>query len=297
MRSARSGRGSAGGSLNLVRPLHPGARASSPAQVGECADATLVPVTTRLEWTAYLELLRRESAAFRAAIARAEPTTRVPTCPEWDADDLLWHLGEVQWFWSRVVGPPLLTRESGQALERVERPGDREGLLRHFDRSHEALVAALESHSPGQAAWSWAPDQTVGFSYRRQAHEAAMHRVDAELLTGMAAPIDAALAVDGVDEALGLMFGGDGTETPEPVPPVEFVTTDVPHRWVLHLVREPVGGGEAGGESEGGRLGLLPSVDAPGASVQGWRPDPRSEPPGIPRVRARTAQFMSLQPR
>lgn len=124
-----------------------------------------------------------------------------------------------------------------------------------------------------------------------------MHRVDAELLTGMAAPIDAALAVDGVDEALGLMFGGDGTETPEPVPPVEFVTTDVPHRWVLHLVREPVGGGEAGGESEGGRLGLLPSVDAPGASVQGWRPDPRSEPPGIPRVRARTAQFMSLQPR
>lgn len=242
----------------------------------------LARVTTRLEWTAYLEQLRRESAAFRAAIVRAEPTTRVPTCPEWDADDLLWHLGEVQWFWSRVVGPPLLTRESVQALERVERPGDREGLLRHFDGSHAALVAALDSHSPGQAAWSWAPDQTVGFSYRRQAHEAAMHRVDAELLTGTAEPIDAMLAVDGVDEAVRLMFGGDGSETPEPVPPVAFVTTDVPHRWVLQLVREPVveGGelegeseGEPGGEAGGGRLGLVPSVDAPGASVHGAADD------------------------
>ncbi len=52
-------------------------------------------------------------------------------------------------------------------------------------------------------------DQSVGFVRRRQAHEALIHRVDAELTAGTAiSPIEPDLAADGVDEILTVMIGG-----------------------------------------------------------------------------------------
>ena len=58
---------------------------------------------------------------------------------------------------------------------------------------------------PDTTVWTWHPaDQTVGFWQRRMAHETAVHRVDAQLAHGKADPVDAELAVDGIDEILGL---------------------------------------------------------------------------------------------
>ncbi|WP_238993563.1 hypothetical protein [Nocardioides caldifontis] len=54
----------------------------------------------------------------------------------------------------------------------------------------------------------WAEDRTVGYIRRRQAHEALIHRLDAELTAGTVTALDPTLASDGVDEALDVMFGG-----------------------------------------------------------------------------------------
>jgi uncharacterized protein (TIGR03083 family) len=54
-------------------------------------------------------------------------------------------------------------------------------------------------------AWTWAPSGTVGFWQRRQAHETAVHRVDAEQARGPAAPVPRDFAVDGIDEWLALL--------------------------------------------------------------------------------------------
>ena len=51
----------------------------------------------------HLVHLARESACFAEAIGAVAPAARVPSCPDWSADDLLWHLGEVQWFWGTIV--------------------------------------------------------------------------------------------------------------------------------------------------------------------------------------------------
>ena len=44
----------------------------------------------------------------------------------------------------------------------------------------------------------WADDKTVGYIRRRQAHEALIHRLDAELTAGAVTPLDPDLAADGV---------------------------------------------------------------------------------------------------
>ncbi|MBS45782.1 MAG: hypothetical protein CMH83_21940 [Nocardioides sp.] len=167
------------------------------------------PRLTRLTPETYLQRIRAESARFRAVLGEAPSGARVPACPDWDTDDLLWHLAEVQWFWSRIVGH----RPAGpDGLEHPLRPGDRAGLLAAYDAWSGDLVAALDGVAPDEQAWSWAPEQTVGFTLRRQAHEALVHGLDAEQTVGAVTPLDPALAADGVAEALDVMFGGDAPE-------------------------------------------------------------------------------------
>jgi uncharacterized protein (TIGR03083 family) len=160
----------------------------------------------RLDYPDYLRHLRTESQRFRDALADCDPAARVPSCPAWNAADLLWHLAEVQWFWAKTVR----TRPApaDEADEGPERPATYDALLAAFNEHSASLVAELEAADPGDAAWTWSTEQTVGFTFRRQAHEALIHRLDAELTAGTVTALDPALATDGVEECLDVMFGG-----------------------------------------------------------------------------------------
>ena len=156
----------------------------------------------------YLGHLARESALFGHALDGAASDARVPTCPDWNADDLLWHLGEVQWFWGTIVREGVDSR-AALAMARP-RPDSRPGLMDFYLTASADLGKALAAASPQTPAWTWSDDHTVGFIIRRQAHEALIHRVDAELTAGQRRSVmDPALSADGVDEALRIMYGGD----------------------------------------------------------------------------------------
>lgn len=169
-----------------------------------------------LPWDTYLGHLRTESARFREVLTACDPAARVPACPDWDAADLLWHLTGVQAFWAEVVRtrPAPAPEDHEQTLLR---PDDHAGLLAAFDEHSAALQEALTSADPAEEAWHWSSDHTVGASVRRQAHEALIHRLDAEEAAGQVTPLDPRLAADGVLEALTVMYGGCppwGTITP-----------------------------------------------------------------------------------
>lgn len=154
----------------------------------------------------YLDHIRDESARFRDVLASTDPTARVPGCPDWSAADLLWHLTTVQQFWARMV----LDRPAGPD-DYVEptRPAGHEELVSAFDEASAALVGSLEGVDPADEAWTWHPtDHSVAFILRRQAHEALIHRLDAEQAAGTETELDADLASDGVHEVLDVMYGG-----------------------------------------------------------------------------------------
>lgn len=162
---------------------------------------------TRLSHSQYLVHLRRETARFADALAQLPDDARVPTCPDWAAVDLLWHLAEVQWFWATVVARRAADPES-LGVPQPQRPPARSDLAALSERCGADLATALAERDPAEHCWTWADEQTVGWVARRQAHEALIHRLDAELTAGSPTPLDPALALDGVDEALRLMFGG-----------------------------------------------------------------------------------------
>ena len=159
---------------------------------------------TRLDNSDYLTHLASDSARFRAVLSGAAPSAPVPGCPAWVSDDLLWHLTEVQDFWAWIVRH----RPAGpDDYEQPDRPGTRADLLALFDQRSAALQDALEGVDPAEKAWTWSDDHTVAFVVRRQALEALVHRLDAEQTVGDVTPLDAALAGDGVEEVLDVMFG------------------------------------------------------------------------------------------
>ncbi len=186
----------------------------------------------------YIAYLARESARFAEAIREARPGAAVPSCPDWNVDDLLWHLGEVQWFWGTVVRENA-TREQAEP-RKPPRPDDRSALEAFFDRVSRDLLEILAARAPESPAWTWSDDQTVGFIRRRQAHEALIHRVDAELAAGRRTALDPRLGADGVDEALRVMYGALpawGTFTPGGPEAVRLRATDTGDSWLVALGR------------------------------------------------------------
>ncbi|MEM9609835.1 MAG: maleylpyruvate isomerase family mycothiol-dependent enzyme [Actinomycetota bacterium] len=150
--------------------------------------------------------LRADSARFGAVLGAVDLTAPVPTCDGWLAADLLWHLTEVQHFWGTVVGARLTDLSS---YEHPQRPGDDAVLADRFAETSSRLIEALAETEDTVKVWTWKDDdQTVGFVRRRQAHEALIHRLDAELTAGDRTAFDPDLATDGVIEALDWIFGG-----------------------------------------------------------------------------------------
>jgi uncharacterized protein (TIGR03083 family) len=186
----------------------------------------------------FLDHLLRESQRFRDVLADTPPANPVPTCPDWHADDLLWHLGEVQWFWGEIVEHRHTHREQVSATDekRSPRPRDRAGLLAFYDRASERLHRELLDTPPQTELWMWADDRSAAYIARRQAHEALIHRLDAELTAGDRSPMDPALSADGIDEALRIMRGvepEDGLVLTTISDPVVISCSDVPGSWTV----------------------------------------------------------------
>jgi uncharacterized protein (TIGR03083 family) len=184
----------------------------------------------------FLAHVRSESARFRAALADSDPARRVPSCPDWDAADLLWHLAEVQHFWGVIVRDKLDDPEQSED-DKPERADDYQRLLAQFDEAHTILVEALDGTADDVPVWTWfEPDRSVGFVRRRQAHEALIHRIDAELTAGTGTDIDRALASDGVLEVLEWMYGAPEWATSELGGPLgQIATTDTGDSWLVRI--------------------------------------------------------------
>lgn len=185
----------------------------------------------------YIAHLRADSERFVQALAACDPSAPVPSCPEWTAADLLWHLGEVQLFWGTIVADRLADPAAAGAAKPA-RPESYAELLDFARASSAKLVGALDATAPDTPLWTWfEADQSAAFVRRRQAHEALIHRLDAELTADDLTDIDAELATDGVAEVLEWMYSGVpswGTQTLTG-PVGRVVTTDTGGSWLVQL--------------------------------------------------------------
>ena len=184
-----------------------------------------------------LAAIRRESARFSELAASADPMRPVPSCPAWTVADLVWHLGEVHWFWATDVELGATSPDQVEAAK-PSRPEDFGALVAWGQEQTAFLLRVLESTPDDRRVWTWAlddGDQNVGFVRRHQVQEAALHRWDLELaVSGAPQPIDPEVAADSVDEMLAITLPW-GVNPDKPLPGTAHLhATDTAGEWLVH---------------------------------------------------------------
>jgi uncharacterized protein (TIGR03083 family) len=157
-----------------------------------------------MDTATHLDALDSEGRLLREAAERAGLDTEAPTCPGWQVRDLVRHVGQVH-RWAQSYLTTGRTTPPNEHDEPAEPPAEDDALLPWFHDGHATLVGTLRDAPDDLDCWAFLPAPSPrAFWSRRQAHETAVHRADAELAAGGTPTFDPAFAADGVDE---LLFG------------------------------------------------------------------------------------------
>ena len=147
-----------------------------------------------------LEVLAHEGKLLGEAARLAGPAAEVPSCPGWRVGDLVRHLGGThRWATGFVAGG------LRQFVPPQEHTVSDEELADWFAAGLDGLLAALKAAPADLECWTVLPSTASGrdFWIRRQAHETAIHRIDAQAAAGQEITrVDAEFAEDGIDELL-----------------------------------------------------------------------------------------------
>lgn len=200
-----------------------------------------------MEIAEHITIVAQEAKSLAAAAEQGGLDADVPTCPGWDMRELLRHLGMIH-LWAAGHVAELHDGSWGSELPDLAEywpdlavfwPDD-EQLIGWYLETNANLVQALESKPLDGESWTFLPAPSpLAMWARRQAHETAVHRFDAEHAAGIASTFDPVLASDGIDEIL-MGFAPRKDEFPvDRVRTMAVHATDTDDRW--HVTLAPTG--------------------------------------------------------
>lgn len=147
------------------------------------------------------ETIAAAGAALTAA-GRADPGAPVPWCPGWAVSSVLAHVGRVhEWVTGMVASAATEARPFPGSPELTG-----EVLADWADERRHDLLQALSEADPDRPMWAFGAQSPTRFWARRQAHETAVHAVDATAAAGQAWTIPGEVADDGLTEFLTLFL-------------------------------------------------------------------------------------------
>jgi uncharacterized protein (TIGR03083 family) len=228
-----------------------------------------------METDQHIAALERDGDLLALAAERAGLDAAVPSCPPWRVRDLLRHVGYVHRWAARFVAEQLTQEVDDTSESELLRGGPPDAeLIGWFRDGHAALLRTLRTADPGVRCWTVLPGPSCVASWaRRQAHETAIHRVDAELAAGQPTPTAADFAADGIDELIMGFFARDAARLTDAQrtaehPSLQVRAVDTGDTWLIELV--PDGGLAASVRRGGGPATCTLSGPASGLYLLLW---------------------------
>ena len=191
-----------------------------------------------MEVVEHVAALRREGRLLAEVAARTDLGVPVPTCPEWRVRDLVRHIGGVhRWAAAHVAGSRTRPLSEEEQAKVMAPPDDDHALVDWFGEGHAHLVHELETAAPDLACWTFlAAPSPLAFWARRQAHETAIHRADAESPGATITPFPPAFAADGIDELLTCFITRPGGRLrADPPRTLHVGATDAGADWLVRI--------------------------------------------------------------
>ena len=152
----------------------------------------------------HVAALRRQGERLADAAERAGLHAAVPPCPPWLVKDLLRHTGYIhRWAARHITECPGQVLDGPPEAEILRGGAEDAGLLAWFRAGHAALTETLATADPALECATFMPaPSALAFWARRQAHETAIHRADADSAAGAMPEYQADFAADGIDELI-----------------------------------------------------------------------------------------------
>ncbi len=201
-----------------------------------------------VEVTEHITAVGQEAALFAEAARQGGLEADIDGCPGWNMRDLVRHLSEIHlWAAARVAKrtsklfPDDISEHTESWPDLAVFWPDDDDLIDWYLKTNANLVQALESASPDDDIPTFLPAPSpLAMWARRQAHETAVHRFDAQHASGAETGFDPIFAADGIDEMVSA-FAPRANEFPIPTTQTMVVhADDTDDRWHLTLAADGI---------------------------------------------------------
>jgi len=147
-------------------------------------------------------VLIEETAAFGELIRGADPTTPVPTCPEWTLQQLLRHVGRGNRWAAQIVADQRDTALDPREVRDGKPPDDKDAAIDWLNAGAALILDSVDAVGADTEVWTFIGPRPAQWWIRRRLHEATVHKADAAIALGIEIELSAEVAADGIDEWL-----------------------------------------------------------------------------------------------
>lgn len=158
-----------------------------------------------------------QNRAFADVTGGADPSAPIATCPGWNVDKLIRHIGRGDRWAAQIIGDRLDHYLDPRSVDGGKPPPDPKDVISWLHGGAQRLIDAVELTGPDAPVWTFLGSRPANWWVRRRLHETAVHRADAELALGHDFTLEPEIAADAISEWLervAIQAGRDGQPLP-----------------------------------------------------------------------------------
>lgn len=167
----------------------------------------------------YAAAFTEQNHAFGDLIRSGDPSTPVPTCPEWSLKHLFRHVGRGHRWTAQIIADRLDHPPDPRTVEGGKPPADPDEAITWLDEGAQCVLDAVERAGMETPVWTFLGPRPAYWWIRRRLDETTVHRADAALALGTDHTVTPDLAADAISEWLEWVSAKAGREgAPVPLP-------------------------------------------------------------------------------
>ncbi|MCV7278291.1 maleylpyruvate isomerase family mycothiol-dependent enzyme [Mycolicibacterium flavescens] len=146
-----------------------------------------------------------QTRSFGELIRSADPSTPVPTCPDWTLKHLFRHVGRGNRWAAQIIAEQRIAALDPRDVRDGKPPEDPDAATRWLLEGAQLVIDAVDRVGAATRVWTFLGPRPAGWWIRRRLHEVEVHRADAALAVGAGYEPPADLAADAISEWVELM--------------------------------------------------------------------------------------------
>lgn len=134
-----------------------------------------------------------------------DPELAIPTCPEWNLNQLFRHFGRGNRWSAQIVADQMDGPLDPRDVVGGKPPAEITAAIDWLNEGAQRVLDAVAKTGPDTPVWTFLGPRPASWWVRRRLHEATVHRADAALALGGEFTLAPEWAADGIGELLDLL--------------------------------------------------------------------------------------------